>query len=314
MKITLRNIQSIENAIYEFPETGVVAIKGGNSNGKSILVKTLQAITSLKIMDKEVRRALVNDNCDEGVVVMEARGRVLIVKLNKEDRNSSYVALQRKDGTRIIRTLREGGVEELLHEFGFRMYNNNEVCLQIYETFGPMPFVNRSAVADGEIVEAHTEDSIAKDFMTKFKEITHKKAKTLVSGLNDKINAWEQAKATIILFDYSKYEHASQEMEKHLGILDSLDVIDLSELCVPSSIDIIDIPEVELKKIYPPPKVAVVDLSQPNFESMALVDFLTYEEDLVSMSGIVNELHDLLNGVCPTCGKLLLDKHEVCIN
>ena len=306
MKVILENIQSIRQAEYDMTDTGFVKICGGNSNGKSILIKTIGAIVSLDILDAECRRALINDRCDEGLVEIQYKGKTLFVQLNVE-RNKCLVCLKRVDGTKIVRTFREGGIEELIHEFGFRVYNKNNICLQVHETFGAMPFVNTSTAINGEIVEAVTEDTIAKDFLMKFKEVTHKKAKELVTALNTKIVKWQSVKNTLTIFDYVQYSEKADAMRSYEDDLKYLDYIELPELEVPKVLDVIDFPNFNFTAISIPPEVTIIDIPKMELPECGQVELFTIPTDLRSIEGAIVSYLDACGGMCPTCGRKFVE-------
>ena len=320
MIITLDNIQSIEHAVYDLPDKGFVKIEGGNSNGKSILVKSIGAITSLQIMDTEKRRALINDNCNSGSVIIEYKGKSLLVKLH-EDRNSCFVALIRENGEKIIRTFRDGGIEELLNEFGFRIYNKNQICLQVYETFGLMPFCNTSTEVNGEIVEAVTEDAIAKDFLKNFKEVTYKRIKEMVKNINEKIEGIKRVKESLLVFNYREYEKRSAILREKLEVLMNLEPVEinmpkpplntelldvwckpLEELALPVNFELLDIMCSPIKELALPVTIPVCE----SVNTLRLPIVIPTCESMSDLSNILEEVHTILGGVCPTCGKQLI--------
>lgn len=289
MEVILKNIQSIEEGCYTFPDVGLVQILGDNSNGKSILIKVISAIASMKILDEDERRALINDNVDEGSITIQYKSKILIVKLH-EDRNKCVVALIRNKEEKIIRTFRDGGIEELLDEFGFRVYNKNAICLQIYETFGQMPFVNTTVGVNYEMIDAITTDTVAQTFLTNFKEVTHKKAKERVKNIDIKLEGLRKAKTTLILFDHEAYENIGSKMREVYNILKYLEPI-------------------ELEFVHIPPKVNLIDIKPPRLEQVKFVTPLPVIEKIPSLYETLADLKKISEGKCPTCGKALIDSH-----
>ena len=78
MNIILRNIQSFKEAKYEFPETGLVQIIGDNSNGKSILMKAILSVVTLKILTDEDRQALIRDTESIADILIGYKGKGLL--------------------------------------------------------------------------------------------------------------------------------------------------------------------------------------------------------------------------------------------
>lgn len=306
--VILKNIQSIKYCKYEFPETGLVTIVGGNSNGKSILIKALESVSKLKIKNDECRKALIKRGEEVGTIFILHNNVALNVELSK-DRGACSVTLQRANGEKVRRTFRDGGIEELLYEFGFRVYSNNQICLQIYETFGLMPFVNTSDMINGEIVEAVTEDSVAKEFLEAFKEHTYKNAKTMLKTIDDKIVTWESVLKNLVVYDYKKYEEMAVRLEDINAVLQSIDVIELEELKLPPRVKFIDIDKFELEKLHIPPNVNFIDIEPPVLHEISITRTLPFMIEFEDLGTELENMNTILNGVCPTCGKPLFEKH-----
>ena len=309
MQVRLRNIQSIQCADYVFPETGVVQIAGANSNGKSILIKAVSAVATLKILDQDERDAIIRDGCQEGSIIMEYKGKVLVVTLNRE-RNLCMVGLQRVDGTQIKRTFRDKGIPELLHEFGFRCYNDNTICLQVYETFGQIPFVTTSTKVNAEIVKAITEDSVARTFLNNYKEITYKGMREQMKAYNDAIANKQRLKDTIVVFNHMKYQNFYDIMKEKYNVLKYLDYIELDYINPPAcELEVIDVPNMDFDEIPIPPEVNIINLSVPKLGYLQYKDAVEVPGDVDDMLQEVEHLDSILEGRCPTCGKLLFEEH-----
>jgi energy-coupling factor transporter ATP-binding protein EcfA2 len=306
MIISLKNIQSIREARYEFPETGIVQICGDNSNGKSILFKAISAIVNLKMFDEDERCALINDNAVSGSILIENKGSVLFANLTRE-RNGCSVTLVRETGEKITRTFRDGGITELIEEFGFRCYDKNNICIQLYETFGPMPFVNTPTSVNGEIVEAMTEDSTAKLFLKNFKEITHPIARKGMKEYNDKISQYEQIRDTITVYDEDIYRGYYEKLSNYYHLLQNLRVVEIEEMEIIKPLEYANIKPLQLEQLNIPPKVQTVDVPVPDVRVMPVSKFYNECCGVKSLSGIIGEMSKIRNGVCPTCGKPLLD-------
>lgn len=287
MNILLRNIQSFKEARYEFPNTGLVQIIGDNSNGKSILMKAISSTATLKIMIDEDRQALIRDTENMADIIMEYKGKGLIVHLERE-RNNCYMMLVRSEKDKVIRTFRDGGLDMLLYEFGFRVYNKNSLCLQMHDTFGIMPFVNTSMSTNYEIVDSVTTDTIAQNFLTNFKEITHKKAREVIKQYDTKLEGVRKAKSTIIIFDYIAYTDINKKMTKIYNILKYLEPI-------------------ELKRLKLPPKVSIIDVEAPVLHKIKFIIPIPTAPTVCDLSHILRDMLKIRNGICPTCGKRLLN-------
>lgn len=310
MQVRLKDIQSIHYADYILPETGVVQIAGANSNGKSILIKAISAVATLKILDQDERDAIIRDGCQQGSIIMEYKGKVLVVTLNRE-RNLCMIGLQRADGTQVKRTFRDKGIPELLYEFGFRCYNDNSICLQVYETFGQIPFVTTTPKVNAEIVKAITEDSVAKSFLENYKEITYKGMQEQMKAYNNAIANKQRLKDTIVVFDHVKYQSFYDKMKQMYNLLKCLDYAELGYLNPPAlELNIIEETPSALEEIQVPPNVEFINLSVPTLRFIQYKDALQVPQSVESIIGELEYLDSILNGKCPACGKLLFEQHE----
>ena len=281
MLVKLCNIQSIYEATYDIPEVGITQIIGENSNGKSILIKALSFIAKGLIKDKEERNDIINDNKESGSIFIEHNGTSLLVNIARE-RDNCYYELRRKDGTTIKRTIREGGLEYLTEELGFAVYSNN-VCLQIFETFGIMPFVNNTASSDYEIIDSIISDKVANDFVFNYKNITFPKIKELVSTLKFKIESCDNVLSGVTFYNIDKYEDILYKLKKYKNILSFMKVIE------PNPLPITKYFKYDNLKVFEPKLLPIIRVI-PTFDLPSSL----YQE--------VKDLSLALNGTCPTCG------------
>ena len=67
-RITTRNIQSHREVVIDLPRTGLVRFSGLNSNGKSVITKTTNAIVSGNLTSPKVRNTLVSKDAVAGEI------------------------------------------------------------------------------------------------------------------------------------------------------------------------------------------------------------------------------------------------------
>ncbi len=292
MTIQLANIQSLQKAIYEFPETGIVQIVGHNSNGKSILEKVLKSVATCGFVNQAERDSLIRDGENQGNVIIIYKKRILTVMLHR-DRNYCIVALTRENGERVERTIRDGGLAELVHEFGFRTYGKKAVTLQLHETFGVVPFVNTSDGLNFEIVDAVTTDTVAQQFLENFREVTHKRSAELVKQYNSKIQDIKIMLQNLVLYDYEEYEAMAEQLEKCYEVLRYL------------------LP-IHLEKIIAPPEVAYADVPEIHLDKIMHITFAPYLERLENLTPVLKRIQDFEEGVCPACGRGFREGGPLC--
>lgn len=306
MKFILKNIQSIVNAAYDLPDYGLVQIVGPNSNGKSILIKAVNAVTSLKILDESYRASLIRDGESAGSISMSYNGKMLIVHLNR-DRMLCSVTLVREDGEKVIRNFREKGIAELISEFGFICFDDNNLCLQVFETFGQMPFVNTSNKVNDEIVKRVTEDPGAQKFLENYKTVTHKIILEQHAKLKEQIESRRRLRSSMVMFDHERYQASYEKMKKLYEELKCLDVLELDFIQPPPMLEVYEVPEIELDEIPIVPRVDIIDVDVPTLQFIAYKDALSIPENIESLEKDVDDINTILDGKCPTCGKTLVE-------
>lgn len=317
MKISLQNIQAIEKAMFNLPDRGLVQILGANSNGKSILMRAVEYVGKLRILDTSDRNTLIRDGYDEGRILMNYGNRILDVHLHR-DAQYCYVTLFRDAADaknpekRVTRFFREGGIDKLVEEFGWCYYSKGNVCLQLHEQYGSIPFVSSTPALDAELVEAVTTDTIAQEFLAKFKTITYPKAKQQNEQLNEKIASTKRVLEKLTLFDIPAYKQALQELTEAYSVVENLQILHLTKLSIPKNVTFLNITGPVLSKLKFPVNNQLINVYGPKLcrlpvykESAVLV------EPLTNLSGMIYNLRKLEEGTCPMCGQPLCSCKEV---
>jgi hypothetical protein len=286
LKVTLKRVQSIIDAEYELEEEGITQITGANSNGKSILFKALQFTALCQIKDKDQRLPMINDDSKDCDIILERNGYTLWNHAH-EDRDYCYYMLKRPDGTSITRNIREGGFEKLVDEFGFAVYGNNSVCLQVSDTFGLIPFVSESYGLNYEIVESIISDPTANAFVELYASRTFPKLKEYIAALKNQLAYNESLLKTITFYDDTKLEYYKREMESLLKNLQ----------CVkPLSVE--PIPFIENSSI-----LEMIHMSLP---MLPIVEMVEKIEHLESLEDLIVAYSSIKEGICPTCKQTIM--------
>lgn len=286
LRIELLNVHAIEHAVYELEESEVTVIYGDNSNGKSILFNAIAFVLNGLIKDETERKTLIRDNQTRACIRMERNGLTLDVVIEEERTNCKYI-LKRADGTIIERNLRTKGMDKLASEFGW-ILPIKDVNLQLFETFGVMPFVNNTPAGDYEIVEAIISDPVGDAFIEKYSTITHPKFKEYSKDFKNRLNALENELKAIVMYDVEYYEEQAKLMKKLLKNVQHLKVFKPERIKIPEKTLFYDV------KCFTPKKVPVYYIVEP----------LTGH---VSLGSLIDNLNEVLSGKCPTCGTELRD-------
>lgn len=286
MVVELYNIQSIRKATYDIAEQGITQIIGDNSNGKSILIKAMAFVANTSIKDKDERESIINDNSSTGIIVMKRDGMTLKVTISRVRENCQY-EFTRRNGDIITRTIREGGLEILAEEFGWIAFEGN-ICLQIFETFGIMPFVNNRPASDYEIVDYIITDKVANNFVETYEKVTYPAFKQYVADLNSKISSSQRVLDGITFYDIPKHEDMLYKLRAYYRNVAHLVYYMPERLPIYKTVPMIEVTP------YTPSMLPVYKLLKPI-------------EPLVDLTDVVREYHLTLNGVCPTCGTVVKD-------
>lgn len=288
INVRLCNIQSIVDAQFEFPEEkGLVQFVGNNSNGKSIFGKVLSAVVFQQLKDDEDRLPLIRDGQTHGSFSISWRDKTLGVLIH-QDKNRCVYIYQEGEKDPIRRFLREDGIDAMLRKMGFLIYGKNSVCLQICETYGPMPFINTSKAVNGEITNACSTDISSENFIKNYQE-TFKIAKRMMNQYNT-----EEVRCNSVIesVGYKNY-NGLQEI-----------VVELRRLYQRGLV----MPYVQMSAIKPPNCIRL-DLDIVNIIDLHVPLCLDVVGDLSCnvMLNIAVKVQEINNGKCPACGRRLME-------
>lgn len=291
IKIDIQNIQAVRSATIDIEENSITEFSGDNSNGKSILSKVLQALTSGDIRHKDVRRTLIKDGTTKGVVSI-LNGVIQLGLILDEEISESFVVydpdISNPDKSKVIvRGLGDsGGCEALVKKFGFRTYNSGDICLQLHPTWGPIPFITTSGQVNDQIVQDITIDRVAQNFLDSFKSITFPTFKNAMKTLNREKETIETIIGNLESYDWRRYEDIYTRMKEVYDILFYYVDVEIPDLVIPlMEIPPLppDIPKIRVVCIFPAPPEIPVSIR-------AFDEYVT-----------------ILNGTCPTCGKMFIE-------
>lgn len=291
IKIDLQNIQAIRSATIDISENSITEFSGDNSNGKSALSKVLQALTSGDIRHKDVRRTLIKDGTTKAVVSIINDNIQLGIILAEEISDSFIVYdpdVTNPDKSKIVvRGLGDtGGCEALIKRFGFRTYNSGDICLQLHPTWGPIPFVTTSGQVNDQIVQDITIDRVAQNFLDSFKTITFPTFKTAMKTLNREKESLETIIGNLESYDWKLYDDIYARMKEVYNVLFYYVDVEIPTLHIP------------LMEIPPLP---------PDISSIQVVCIFPAPPEIPQTIRAFDEYVTILNGTCPTCGKLFIE-------
>lgn len=291
IKIDIQNIQAIGNATIEIQENSITEFSGDNSNGKSILSNVLSSLTSGDIRHKDVRRTLIKDGMTKGIVSI-MNGNIQLGIILDEEIASSFVVydpdVTNPDKSKIIiRGLNDsGGCDALIRKFGFRTYSSGDICLQLHPTWGPIPFITTSGQVNDQIVQDITIDKVAQNFLDSFKTITFPTFRNATKTLHREQETVETIIGNLESYDWAMYEDIHRRMKEVYDVLFYFVDVNIPDLQIP------------LMEIPPLP---------PEIPRLGVVCIIPAPPEIPLNIRAFDEYVTILNGTCPTCGKLFVE-------
>lgn len=287
IQVYLKNLQTIDEYVFKFPDTGLVQLFGDNSNGKSILCKALKAVVMQTLKYDDKRLPLISDDEQEGVFGISANGASLIVVINRVADNCVY-QLTRANKERVTRRIREDGIDEMLREFGFLIYDKRSICLQLCETFGARPFVNTSDLANGEIVNSVITDVPSEHFIESYK-LTFKEAKLQIDSYKMELTRLQ----------------TSMEASKPKNVAGASELAARMKKCFEINANFKHYDEIKIDY------VPVLHFDMEPFDEIKPM-FMPYIidckiDEIPSLDYIMADLDKMERGYCPECGRRYLE-------
>lgn len=286
MYVELTNIQAFEKAEFELNDSGITVLVGHNSNGKSILITAINMLVTMAIKDSVDRATLIRDGCDTGWINMSDRGKYLLCQLGPDNVNT-FMVYRRENGETIKRTLREGGWEELIYEFGWRVDKSTNSCLQIHMTYGVMPAVNTTPAHTYNIIKPWLVDSGAERFCNNYVSLMFPKLKATVSNYKSRVELLRQQKESISVKDTSTLLGIKDKMESYIAKTKGITRMQISLISIV-------------------PDVTLIDIQAPRLNKIKFVELLDEAPTIGSLADNIKEMTTIENGSCPMCGKALI--------
>ena len=286
------NVQAIGEAHIELEENSIVEFVGDNSNGKSVISKVIEYLTKGDLIQKDVRQALIKDTEQQAVFIITHNKEQLAVLLREELKDSFIMYIEDIDkDVKILRQLSDTeAVRLLVDKFGFKVYAKGDICLQLFPTFGAIPFVTTSGTINNEIVDDITTDKIADEFLKSFKAITFPTFKERIARLTREKESDEAILANMESYDWKEYEGAYAELKQMYDRIKNYQFYQM--------------------KLVEVPKVRIYQVSAFKVKALPVIKAYEMIPRVKDISGVLSDYAKVLNGFCPTCGRPLVE-HKV---
>ena len=281
-KIHTHNIQSHKDVVIELPKTGIVAFTGNNSNGKSVIVKAINAILRNDLAKPKERRTLINRDSNNGYIELTRYdGMILLVYIHVEAAYT-YAELTYPDGRTVKRFLADKIMPELIREFGLNYNKEYEVSLNVHNDDDKFLFVNTKHQANYAALNSALTDEYAENALTQL-ELVEK----------DLIDHRKKLE--------SEYT-ANLTLKENLTVYDTEKCAELNKKLLYIAANIQHIPTEPCPKVKGVPNVITMPLLNPikRVKYPLIINIQPIPEDK-TMRMLGNDLNDVLKGVCPTC-------------
>lgn len=282
-QIITRNMQNHKEVVIDLPETGLVVFTGDNSNGKSVIVKSLEALLTNKIAKPRKRSSLINRSASYGTITfVRSDGTVLEAHLQREAAGT-YVKLSEPGHEDVVRYIADRSYRELLYRFGWHFSEETGVSLNIAQEEDALLFYKTPHKQIRNIIDSATTDSDADIAATNLENFLSE-----VRKLKDEYN--RQQKAYISTLQTLVIEDVDPLLQKY-EVLDKCRR-NLAAVYFPTIPDIKPVPKVHYVAPYIP--------ELPKIKYPRIVSALCSIPDITK---IASELRILKEHKCPTCGR-----------
>ena len=285
--IHLVNIQSHKDSLFEFPETGIVRIGGGNSAGKSAVFKPLFYLMDNGIAKPSVRAGLVSKGSSYGEATYTRHDEVAITIHVTTEASTTWVSLSKPGVQPVRRYLADKSYRELLTVFGLHYNDKREICINYGSGDGPILFFTTSHRTNGEAVDMALTDNQANTALEAFTN-TLKQAQEIRDKAVAAIPVIKDTLAQIQIYDVDEQVAIQSKLIGYFNVLNNI--------YIPNIPEIEAVPEVKLLSVYKPTLPEVV---YPKVYDIRC--------NIPDITGIAREVNEVLDGRCPTCGRRLLD-------
>ena len=286
-QIITKNLQNHKEVVIDLPPTGLIVFTGNNSNGKSVIVKVTKALISGTIRKPRKRANYVNRNSQFGeITYVRDDNTVLKLHLTREAA-TTYVSYQEPDKEPIVRYLADKNYTELVYRFGWHYDPSTDISLNIAEADTALLFYKTPNKANSSILETATSDIAANAVIDKF-GTTLSELRTLRDNYNAQIRHYETTMRDLQVEDTEPLCQLKDLYEKVYR--------NLSAFYFPN------IPEIK-----PVPKVHFANIYIPQIPEVKYPPLLDISCSIPDITPIWQELEELRNRRCPTCGRRFED-------
>lgn len=282
-KIITRNLQSHKEVVIDLPPTGLVVFTGDNSNGKSVIGKTLEALLTNKIAKPRKRNSLINRTSSFGSITFIRSDDVILEAHIQREAAGTYIKFSKPGEDDVKRYIADRSYKELLYQFGWHYSDETGISLNIAQEEDALLFYKTPARQIRTLVDSATNDIEADIAAESFAGFL-KETRGLKDGYNSQQNAYMSTLNNLVIEDVNPIIELNNKLKRcHRN---------LSAVYFPT------IPEIKAV-----PKVHYVEPYVPHIPIVKYPRIVSAVCNIPDITKIAGELKVLKEHRCPTCGR-----------
>lgn len=284
------NIQSHKDITIDLPPTGLIRFSGKNSNGKTVIGRTILFLISGKLNRPRKRAALVNKNATFGEITMVRYDDVTLVVHITREASQTYLDYIVPGEEPVRRYLSDKNFGYYVKQFGWHYMPDYDISIQYADREDPMLFYRTHPKANLACINFARSDEEAEQAVVQFDEVLAS-CKSAKDAQTQTITACQVALNELRVPDIS---YLKIQLESLLKSYERLSVIHVPE--IPELPDVV--------------KASTVSFHEPNLPEVRyprILPVFSLGSHYIKIAGIQKEIMEIMQNKCPTCGKELLD-------
>lgn len=278
------NIQGHKDITITLPETGLIRFNGDNSNGKSVIRKTIECICANSITKPIIRKSLVRRGQPFGEITLTRYdGMSLCYHIHKEAAQT-YAELTEPGKLPIRRYLADKTIPELREYFGLHWSAVAERSLNLMDPDDSLLFFRTPYKANCDLIKPVYTDTRAEVALDEFIRL-RKSTNSMIDNFSKELAIATAGKTSLAMYDIAKEEAKRDKCNYYAHILELLE------------------PPEPILELEPVPVVRLLEI--PKLQTYKLKDVryidVAFEYDDMELLRTAQEERELLEGRCPTC-------------
>lgn len=282
-QIKATNLQALADVTIDLPPTGLVVFTGENSNGKSIIPKTLRILLSGMLRKPRKRASLVNRHASFAEISFLRSDDVKLTAHISKAANVTYVKLERPGEEPIVRYLADKSYVDLVYAFGWHYDAASGISLNLAEEEEALLFYKTPNSVNFTVTETATSDHVANKVAANFEE-TLKTTRATRDKWTQDVQSYLVARSQLTVEDTAPLQEKLSKMERLYK--------NLSAVYFPNIPEIKPVPKVKCRNIY-----------FPNIPKVKYPKIYSLDVNIPDILGVAAELKALREHKCPTCGR-----------